>query len=121
MQAPTSLVVISVEREAVIDAHGPHHGHFHPKTEAGAVFDVAEVEIIGRFPHPAGIDEADLAPLLNQVVSRHPSVDIGSYPAWADPKYNTKLTFDGKDGDAITRAVDEFLGLLPDGEPQWTE
>ena len=67
------------------------------------------------------LDEADLAPLLNQVVRNHPTVDIGSYPTWAEQKYNTKLTFDGKDGDAIARAVDEFAALLPDGEPQWIE
>ena len=67
------------------------------------------------------LDEADLAPLLNEVVRNHLTVDIGSYPTWADRKYNTKLTFDGKDGDAISQAVDEFVALLPDGEPQWIE
>ncbi len=67
------------------------------------------------------LDEADLAPMLNEVVRNHSTVDIGSYPTWADEKYNTKLTFDGKDGDAISRAVDEFVALLPDGEPQWIE
>ncbi len=67
------------------------------------------------------LDEADLAHMLNKVVGSHPTVDIGSYPTWADQKYNTKLTFDGKDEGAITRAVDEFVALLPDGEPQWIE
>ncbi len=67
------------------------------------------------------LDEADLAPTLNEVVRNHPTVDIGSYPTWAEKKYSTKLTFDGKDGQAINRAVDEFVVLLPDGEPQWIE
>ena len=67
------------------------------------------------------LDEADLAPTLNEVVRNHPTVDIGSYPTWAEKKYSTKLTFDGKDGQAISRAVDEFVALLPDGEPQWIE
>ncbi len=67
------------------------------------------------------LDEADLAPMLNEVVRNHPTVDVGSYPTWADKKYSTKLTFDGKDGEAISRAVDEFVALLPDGEPQWIE
>jgi molybdenum cofactor synthesis domain-containing protein len=67
------------------------------------------------------LDEADLAPLLNEVVRNHPAVDIGSYPAWSDPKYRTKLTFDGKDDTAIGRAVDALVALLPDGEPQWIE
>ena len=67
------------------------------------------------------LDEADLAPMLNDVVQKHSGVDIGSYPAWSDKKYRTKLTFDGKDEAAIGRALDEFLALLPEGEPQWTE
>ena len=67
------------------------------------------------------LDETDLAPMLNEVVRNHPSVDIGSYPAWNEEKYRTKLTFDGKDGAAMGRAVDDFLALLPQGEPQWME
>lgn len=67
------------------------------------------------------LDEADLAPMLNDVVLKHPAVDIGSYPAWSDKKYRTKLTFDGKDAAAIGRALEAFLALLPEGEPQWTE
>ena len=67
------------------------------------------------------LDEADLAPLLNEIVANHPDVAIGSYPAWSDKKFRTKLTFDGKDEAAINRALDAFLALLPEGEPQWME
>lgn len=67
------------------------------------------------------LDEADLAPMLNEVVAKFPDVDVGSYPAWTDKKYRTKLTFDGKDAAGIGRAVEAFLALLPEGEPQWTE
>ncbi|HEX9722779.1 MAG TPA: molybdopterin-binding protein [Vicinamibacteria bacterium] len=67
------------------------------------------------------LDETDLAPMLNEVVLKHPDVGVGSYPAWSDKKYRTKLTFDGKDGAAIGRAVDDFLALLPKGEPRSTE
>jgi molybdenum cofactor synthesis domain-containing protein len=67
------------------------------------------------------LDETDLAPMLSEVVRVHPDVDIGSYPTWSQEKYRTKLTFDGKDAAAISRAVDALLALLPAGEPQWME
>lgn len=55
-------------------------------------------------------DEADLKPLLDAVVSRHPDVEIGSYPKWFEPSYKTKITFDAQDGGAVDRAVDDFVG-----------
>jgi molybdopterin-biosynthesis enzyme MoeA-like protein len=67
------------------------------------------------------LDEAMLKPLLDSTVSEHPGVDIGSYPRWQDPSYETKVTFDGKDRDAVERAFEDFQKKLPDGEPQWTE
>lgn len=67
------------------------------------------------------MDEALLKPLLDEVVALHPQVEVGSYPRWNDPEYETKVTFDGKDSGAVGRALDDFVRLLPDGEPQWTE
>lgn len=67
------------------------------------------------------MDEALLKPLLDEVVARHTAVEVGSYPRWNDPKYETKITFDGKDGEAVERALEHFLKLLPPGEPQWIE
>jgi molybdenum cofactor synthesis domain-containing protein len=67
------------------------------------------------------MDEAVLKPLLDEVVARHPTVEVGSYPRWNDPKYETKVTFDGKDREAVDRAVEHFLELLPSTEPQWIE
>ncbi len=67
------------------------------------------------------MDEAVLKPLLDEVVARHPDVEVGSYPRWKDPAYETKVTFDGRDRDALERALEDFLRLLPPGEPQWTE
>jgi molybdopterin-biosynthesis enzyme MoeA-like protein len=67
------------------------------------------------------LEEADLTSMLDQIVRNHPAVEVGSYPTWSNAKYRTKLTFDGKDDAAIGRAVDEFLALLPDGEPQRVE
>jgi molybdenum cofactor synthesis domain-containing protein len=67
------------------------------------------------------MDEGDLRPLLDRVVERHPRVEVGSYPKWQDPTYKTKLTFDGRDAGAVGAAVDEFLTMLPAGEPQGVE
>lgn len=67
------------------------------------------------------LDEANLKPILDSTVASHPNVDIGSYPRWQDPTYETKVTFDGKDRDAVERAFEDFQRKLPDGEPQWTE
>jgi molybdenum cofactor synthesis domain-containing protein len=67
------------------------------------------------------MDEALLKPLLDEVVARHTAVEVGSYPRWNDPKYETKVTFDGKEGEAVGRALEHFLKLLPSGEPQWIE
>ena len=67
------------------------------------------------------LDEARLKPILDSTVAEHPNVDIGSYPRWQDPTYETKVTFDGKDRDAVERAFEDFLRKLPADEPQWTE
>jgi molybdenum cofactor synthesis domain-containing protein len=67
------------------------------------------------------MDEALLKPLLDEVVARHPRIEVGSYPRWNDPEYETKITFDGQDPGAVERALDDFVSLLPDGEPQWIE
>jgi molybdenum cofactor synthesis domain-containing protein len=67
------------------------------------------------------LDEGELKPLLDTVVSMYPEVEVGSYPKWSDPSYRTKLTFDGQDTKLVTLAVDAFLKLLPSGEPQRME
>lgn len=64
------------------------------------------------------LDEAFLVPLLDQVVERNPAVEVGSYPKWRDPEYRTKLTFDGLDQAAVDAALQQFVELLPEGEPQ---
>jgi hypothetical protein len=67
------------------------------------------------------MDEALLKPLLDEIVSRHPDVEVGSYPRWNDPDYETKITLDGRDERRVTLALEHLLRLLPDGEPQWSE
>lgn len=64
------------------------------------------------------MDEGELKPLLDAIVAAHPRVDVGSYPKWSDPSYRTKLTFDGQDAELVGLAVEAFLKLLPEGEPQ---
>ncbi len=67
------------------------------------------------------MDEPDLKELLDLVVKEHPDVDVGSYPTWSSDEYRTKITFDGKVADAVDRALQGLLKLLPEGEPQWME
>jgi len=67
------------------------------------------------------LDEAELKPSLDAVVASHPGVDIGSYPKFQNPRYETKVTFDAKQRDIVEAAVEDFCRRLPAGEPQWTE
>jgi molybdenum cofactor synthesis domain-containing protein len=67
------------------------------------------------------MDEADLKPLLDAIVSEHPDVDVGSYPKWFDATYKTKITFDSRSGERVEAAVERFLASLPKGEPQRVE
>ena len=64
------------------------------------------------------MDEGELAPLLDGIVSAYPTVDVGSYPKWMDSRYKTKLTFDGPSQEVVDDAVASFIRSLPDGEPQ---
>jgi molybdenum cofactor synthesis domain-containing protein len=65
----------------------------------------------------SNLDEGTLKPMLDEVVAEYPAVDVGSYPTWEDLGYKTKLTFDGKDADAVEIAVQTFVAKLPEGEP----
>jgi molybdenum cofactor synthesis domain-containing protein len=67
------------------------------------------------------MDEGELKPLLDGVVARFADVSIGSYPAWRDSAYGTKLTFDGRDAVRVLAARDAFIASLPPGEPQRVE
>jgi molybdenum cofactor synthesis domain-containing protein len=58
------------------------------------------------------LDEGNLKEDLDRIVTIHPHVDIGSYPTFGDPRYHTKLTFDGLDEAAVTRARDALLACL---------
>jgi molybdenum cofactor synthesis domain-containing protein len=58
------------------------------------------------------LEEVDLKARLDAVVTRHPEVEVGSYPKWRDPSYRTKVTFDARDRAAVESALADFLGLL---------
>lgn len=67
-------------------------------------------------------DELELKTALDDVVSAHPDVEIGSYPRWFDPRYRTRLTFDSTDEVALRRALDDMrerlAGTLLELEPE---
>jgi molybdopterin-biosynthesis enzyme MoeA-like protein len=63
----------------------------------------------------ATLDEPHLLPALDAVVAAFPNVAIGSYPKWFDDRYKTKITFDGRDGEAVRGAKEAFAAQLPAG------
>jgi molybdopterin-biosynthesis enzyme MoeA-like protein len=61
------------------------------------------------------MEETDLKPLLDRAVALHPRIEIGSYPKWFDASYKTQITFDGVVESQVDAAVQELIGLLPEG------
>jgi molybdopterin-biosynthesis enzyme MoeA-like protein len=59
-----------------------------------------------------GIDELELKDALDAVVAAHPAVCIGSYPALFDPRYRTRITFDGTSEALLTAALEDLRGRL---------
>ena len=57
-------------------------------------------------------DEVDLKDALDAVVAAHPLVSIGSYPALFNPRYRTRITFDGTSETALQAALDALSALL---------
>jgi len=58
------------------------------------------------------LEEPLLKPLLDEVVLRHPNVEIGSYPKWFDATYRTQITFDAETPEAAQAALADLQGLL---------
>jgi molybdenum cofactor synthesis domain-containing protein len=61
-------------------------------------------------------EEPLLKPLLDQVVARHPQVEIGSYPKWFDPTYRTQITFDAETAEAAQAALEDLRALVAPGD-----
>jgi molybdenum cofactor synthesis domain-containing protein len=58
-------------------------------------------------------DEVDLKDSLDSVVARHAAVSIGSYPALFNPRYRTRITFDGTSAAAVSAALDDLRAQVP--------
>jgi molybdenum cofactor synthesis domain-containing protein len=61
------------------------------------------------------IGEGTLADHLNAVLDGHPDLMLGSYPEFSNAEYKVKVTLESKDRAYLDRAVDDFLGRLPEG------
>jgi molybdenum cofactor synthesis domain-containing protein len=58
--------------------------------------------------------EGAIAGALDEVVAEFPTVEIGSYPHLDQPDYQVKITFDGRDPDAVDRALAALATRLGD-------
>jgi molybdopterin-biosynthesis enzyme MoeA-like protein len=58
-------------------------------------------------------DESQIAATLSLVAAEVPQLRIGSYPRIGDPDHRVRVTVEGTDGEAVTRALDRLLELLP--------
>jgi molybdenum cofactor synthesis domain-containing protein len=56
--------------------------------------------------------EGVIAAVLDALVDEFPSVAIGSYPQLDEPEYKVKITLDGRDRDAVERALDRLASCL---------
>jgi len=59
--------------------------------------------------------EGAIAKTLNDVLATFPQLLLGSYPVLDIPEYKVKVTFESKDPEYLQRALQRFLGSLPDG------
>jgi molybdopterin-biosynthesis enzyme MoeA-like protein len=57
-------------------------------------------------------DEVELKDALDAVVAAHPAVSIGSYPALFNPRYRTRITFDGTNATAVQAALDDLTARI---------
>ncbi len=52
------------------------------------------------------LDEGELAPHLDAVVTKFPAVRVGSYPRFSERDFKVLVTLEGSDGAAVTGAFD---------------
>jgi molybdenum cofactor synthesis domain-containing protein len=57
--------------------------------------------------------EGTLADFLNDLLRAYPDLLLGSYPEFANPEYKVKVTLESKDQAYLGRALQDFLGRLP--------
>lgn len=58
-------------------------------------------------------DEGEIADLLERISDDHPAVSIGSYPRWGDDLVRVVVTFDGREPEAVDRAMAALIDALP--------
>lgn len=56
--------------------------------------------------------EGEIASLLERIAAQFPGVMVGSYVKWRAEDYRTKVTFDGHDLEAVTKAADMLVDEL---------
>ena len=56
--------------------------------------------------------EGEIASLLERIATDFPGVMVGSYVKWRAPDYRTKVTFDGNDLQAVSKAADMLVAEL---------
>jgi len=61
-------------------------------------------------------DEGQIAALLTSLTKAHPRVVIGSYLAWRDPEYKTRITFDAESEADAKAAADALIAGLDDDQ-----
>lgn len=66
------------------------------------------------------VEESVICELLDALVSRHPAVEVGSYPRREDGVWRLRLTFDGTDRAAVTSALADATGVLARWRPAET-
>lgn len=62
------------------------------------------------------VRETQIADMLAEEDARHPDVEIGSYPQFESDALRTKLTFEGRDAEAVDGAVQAVVARL---DPAW--
>ncbi|MEK0084173.1 competence/damage-inducible protein A [Benzoatithermus flavus] len=74
-----------------------------PRLEGGAPVRSRTVTVL--------CPEGEIAKPLGEIQSRHPSIEIGSYPFMQQGRFGTSLVFRGTDETAIRAAAEELLTL----------
>src|SRR5271168_933480 len=86
-----------------------------------AMFDAAAkdletgVKIIAETIEAGGIPEGRYGDALGAIAAAHPGVSIGSYPSFADGRFNNQIVVRGKDEGAVAAAkaaVDAMIGAF---------
>lgn len=60
------------------------------------------------------VDEVEIVSALDGVVSRHPDVEIGSYPTYGERGFRTQITFDARDEALLLLAYNDFAAQVSD-------